>query len=304
MSTLLPSYSEISEHKSFGVGYSFGTFGELLQGVLEDGSDFLVTFPISRYSKATFTTTEDKEDIEVFPPYKTKSLLLTKRLFAYFNISAGGVLRIESELPEGKGLASSSADLVATARAIEQCMNIKISNPLLEQFMAEIEPSDGVMYSGIVSFYHRKVQLHRFLGGIPTVTILGIDEGGEIDTVKYNQLPKVYPLEVKKEYTRLYYQVEDAIEKNDLNMIGRVATQSAILNQCINPKRNLEYIIELSRVHNCLGVVVAHSGTCMGLLLSQKDPFYQEKYDQVYNALSKCSKEIIVSHSLSFESDV
>ena len=36
-----------------------------------------------------------------------------------YNLEAGGELHIESELHEGKGCASSSADMVATARAIQ-----------------------------------------------------------------------------------------------------------------------------------------------------------------------------------------
>lgn len=34
-----------------GVGVCCGTFGELLQGIDADNKDFLVTFPINRYSK-------------------------------------------------------------------------------------------------------------------------------------------------------------------------------------------------------------------------------------------------------------
>lgn len=86
---------------------------------------------------------------------------------------------IESDLPIGKGLASSSADLLATARAIESCYGINIPISLLQRFMVEIEPTDGVMYPGVVSFFHRKVELGEIFGPMPRMTVVAVDEGGK-----------------------------------------------------------------------------------------------------------------------------
>src|SRR4029079_11819053 len=101
-------------------------------------------------------------------------------------------LELESNIPIGKGLASSSADLVATARAIDDCFKLGMSEEILKMFLRQIEPTDGVMYPGVVSFYHRQVQLREFLGQLPGLTIVSIDEGGEVDTVEFNKIPKPF----------------------------------------------------------------------------------------------------------------
>ncbi|TCS92397.1 kinase [Hazenella coriacea] len=284
-----------------GTGQSFGTFGELLQGVFEDETNFLVTLPIARYSKASFISHVEIEEIEVFPSYKKKSQQLASQILHHFGLPAGGYLKIESELPEGKGLASSSADLVATARSIEECFQIEIPMELLETLMSKIEPSDGVMYPGIVSYCHRKVELYRFMGSLPSITIIGIDEGGEVDTLDFNRIPKEFTLEEKKEYFQLHQQITLAIQEQDLETVGKVATRSAVLNQRFQPKANLDLIMELSDSIGGLGVAVAHSGTYLGLLLSSIDPQYEEKYRKAYEYLSKLDKEMLICHSLNFE---
>src|SRR6266704_6865331 len=92
-----------------GTGMAFGTFGELLQGRLsEEHGDFLVTLPISRYSYAIFVADPTCQDVTVFPPEKQKSKMLACLLLEHSALPYGGRLILQSELPVGKGLASSS----------------------------------------------------------------------------------------------------------------------------------------------------------------------------------------------------
>jgi L-threonine kinase len=64
-------------------------------------------------------------------------------------LPGGGTLILQSRLPEGKGHASSSADLVATVRATD-ATGVTPTRRQIESMLATIEPSDGVMYSGVV----------------------------------------------------------------------------------------------------------------------------------------------------------
>ncbi|MFF3662643.1 GHMP family kinase ATP-binding protein [Streptomyces olivochromogenes] len=141
-----------------GVSTAFGTFGELLQGVLpqdevppgEDGN-FLVTLPVARWAMARFELDWDFGELSVFPPHKKKALRLTSMITEDAG-GAGGVLRIEGTLPEGKGLASSSADLVATARAVANALDEPMPAHRIESYLARIEPTDGVMYPAIGAY--------------------------------------------------------------------------------------------------------------------------------------------------------
>lgn len=274
-----------------GKGISFGTFGELLQGANADNDlDFLVTLPIEQYSRAEFSP-DFSDELKVIPEFRQKSARLAIRLLEYFNLPVGGTLTIESDLPTGKGLASSSADLVATARAIESSYDIEIPVTLIQKFMVEIEPSDGVMYPGVVAYYHRKGELGESFDSLPPLTIVAIDEGGEVDTIKFNESHKEFTKEEKLEYKQLLNQLKTALKKHDISTIGKVATRSAIMNQTRQKKRSLNHFLQLSYQFEALGIVVAHSGTFIGLLLGEDEhhlklvqlfELLQKKYGQVY----------------------
>ncbi|MGZ4106284.1 MAG: GHMP family kinase ATP-binding protein [Tumebacillaceae bacterium] len=269
-----------SHPKTSGNGRSFGTFGELLQGTLTEGEadqDFLVTFPIQCYARATFSVEPVRSDLRVVPASKQKSRTLACLILTHFQRPIGGTLVIESDIPIGKGLASSSADLVATARAVCDAYDLELSDDLLHAFMRQIEPSDGVMYQGVVSFYHRSVELREFIGLMPPITIVAVDEGGIVDTVEFNKIAKPFTDEDKVEYQHLLELATTAIRNCDLPTIGYVSTRSAMLNQKLRPKKWLTPLIELSQAIGGLGVVVAHSGTCLGLLLGNQDANYQER---------------------------
>jgi len=287
--------------KRVGKGKAFGTFGELLQGhLLEHDSDFLVTLPIARYSYATFISDPECTAITAVPLQKQKSQQLARMLLEYYHLPPGGKLVITSDLPVGKGLASSSADLVATARAIEMCFEITIPLDILQRFMATIEPTDGVMYPGVVSFYHRRVQLHTFLGSLPTLTVLSIDEGGELDTMQFNRLPRSFTPVDKQEYHTLLDRLSIAVQQQDLKGIGQIATRSALLNQKLNPKRALNDLITICQEVDGLGVVVTHSGTCLGLLLSPHEQRYPDQLRAACQHLSSLTETITVYYTLCF----
>ena len=252
-----------------GIGRCCGTFGELLQGVLpQQRREFLVTLPISRYSTATFTPVPGSREIRVYPTHKEKSRRLAEKLARIFGLDSGGYLFIRSELPAGKGCASSSADLVATALALQSAFGVPISRARLARVMGSIEPSDGVMYPGIASFYHREGVLRKFLGCLPPLTIVGLDEGGQVDTLEFNARPKPFGRNRQAEYEDLLSGIERAVARKDLRSLGAISTRSAILNQEVLPKTHLDLLLDMGRRYGALGIVAAHSGTHLGLLLA------------------------------------
>lgn len=285
-----------------GAGKAFGTFGELLQGRLEEkDSDFLVTLPIACYSYATFVSRPENTTLTVFPAQKWKSQKMAHMILEYYALPQGGELIIESELAVGKGLASSSADLVATARALSACFGIKIPLSLLQDFMREIEPSDGVMYTGVVSFYHRRAQLREFLGFLPPLVIVSIDEGGELDTREFNKLSKPFTTTDEQEYAYLLNALARAIREQNVQAIGRIATRSAELNQKLNPKQTFGDFIALCEEIRGLGIVAAHSGTCLGILLSPQDHRYHQQLQMAQAHLLSLARTSTIYRSLVFD---
>ncbi|MGI8306010.1 kinase [Saccharopolyspora hattusasensis] len=285
-----------------GVGTAFGVFGELLQGVLpEPEGDFLVTLPIARWSVATFRGSADTGELTVWPRRKTKALRLARMILADAGRPIGGEITIDSGLPEGKGMASSSADLVATARAVANALGINLPPRRIENFLARIEPTDGVLYPAVVAFYHRRVALHSVLGSLPPMTVVGVDEGGEIDTVEFNRIPKPFTAADRREYAGLLARMAEAVGRRDLAEVGRVATRSALMNQVLRPKTTLERMLGVCADVGGLGVVAAHSGTSLGVLLDPAVPGYPDQVAAAAGACSSIAGNVAVYRCLSFD---
>lgn len=261
-----------------GIGSSFGKFGELLQGALPgENNYFLISMPIDRYSTAKFFCNFSDKRATICPAYKFKSASLAFKIMEYFHLTCGWELHIESQINEGKGLGSSTADLIATARAIAMATEKTLPIDVFLSYLREIEPSDGIMYDGLTCFYHRKVQLHSQFNFIPNFTIVGIDESGIIDTLRFNRDLRPYTAEQKENYSFLLGKMQSAIQKKDIKTIGEISTQSAILHQDISPKKNLNYFLELNNTIKAVGVIVAHSGTYVGIMLDKNNRNYFEQ---------------------------
>lgn len=63
----------------------------------------------------------------------------------------------------------------------------------MEDWLRPVEPTDGVMYPGVVVFEHRAVRLRAELGTLPPLTVVAVDEGGHLDTVAHNRRPRHVP---------------------------------------------------------------------------------------------------------------
>jgi len=281
-----------------GIGKAFGTFGEMLQGVLPDNLNFLVTLPIERYSICHFTPDPERTSLHIKPAHKKKSLQLALEILLTYGLPMGGEIEIHSELREGKGLASSTADMIATARAIEGCFKIEIPVTELESMIRKIEPTDGIMYQGVVSYFHREVRLKERIGCCPPLSILAIDEGGVVDTVAFNHEPQPYTDLNKKEYQALLDELTFAIKTGNVGKLGDITTRSAELNQILRPKKTLEKMKTINEVIGGSGIVTAHSGTYIGIIISRDDPEYHSKIKKGLYELKNNGYEVDVFHSL------
>ena len=293
-----PHKKQVSK-KQAGIGSAPGTFGELLQGALSgETNNFLVTFPINRATTVAFIPYSNRCDIATIPAGKSKSVQLIRRLLNSQGIKTGGLLIFSEQLPAGKGLASSSADMVASARAVADCYSFSLDNAFLSMLLRDIEPTDGVMYSECVAFLHRRCELIKRLGPLPSLVVVGIDEGNAIDTVEFNQTVDSHSEIEMDEYARLLRMISVAVRKKDTSVIGKVSTRSAEINQKYNPKQYLNLAIAVSEAIDALGVVVAHSGTYVGVLLDPSQAAFNRQFDQAKIALSQSSRPVEVFRSV------
>ncbi|WP_342046049.1 GHMP family kinase ATP-binding protein [Bacillus sp. OTU530] len=256
-----------------GSGSCSGTFGELVQGVIEE-RPFLITLPVKELkSSALFVPDQNAIDI-VTVRGRQKARMACEKLLKTFGIKIGGYLHIHSNIPIGKGMASSSADMIAAVRAVSDSYSLPVTEELISRIAAEIEPTDGVMYEGVVAYDYLNGQLIEAFASLPPFTLIGFDVGGSVDTVEFNQQKKEYSKKHKKKFQQAYELVTEGIRSGNFAYLCEAATISARINQQLLPKPYFDELEQLAQQYNG-GVVVAHSGTVIGILLNAQLPNIQ-----------------------------
>ena len=235
-----------------------GTCGELAQGFFR-GEPILITCPIEKFS----TVVVSNEFAGVFG-LGSKSLAMLDKVLKIFGAEdfKFGV-RLTSQLPRGKGMASSSADTAAVAQAVALSLGKNFSSVELGKLCAEIEPTDGIFYSGVVAMNPLTGRLVKKIRAQEKFQIAVFDYGGEVDTLKLNR--------------RSDFEFPALDDEINFDLVKK----SALTNQKILFKQNLEDLMNFAKDLGALAVNVAHSGTVAGIFFHEEDSFVEEKISAV-----------------------
>lgn len=260
------------EFPATGYGNSFGSFGEIVQGRLDDGTDFLITLPIRVWNTCQVICAPTEGPVVVGCPYE-KSRAIAYEILEVLGIDRGFRVEIEltRQLPVGKGLSSSTADMLAVTRAFEQVFGVKFSTSFISALFTGIEPHDGLHYETCVVYNHRKGMLIADLNYIPQFHIVAVDDGGMVDTVEYNGSIR-FSKDDTKYYQDLFQRVTTAFLRHDDTEIADCATASTLLQGKRTKSEFLAKAVEVGRSMNAMGVIATHSGTCAGLLYPAEIP--------------------------------
>jgi L-threonine kinase len=248
-----------------GTATAPGTCGELVQGTI-GGEPFLITCPIDIWSEVTVELgqwCEPSRDLE-------KSYHALQMTLDYLGQPAysGFILR-NSLLPESKGMASSSADIAATCLATARAFGQELRAEIIAKIATNIEPSDGIMYPGIIICNHLTGEVKECLGPAPPLKLVIADPGGTVDTIRFNHRKDLASKNLQKE--PMVRQATDLVTRGlltkDWEMLGRGASISAQANQLLLPKPHLDQWLRWAAELQALGVLVAHSGTVMGMIM-------------------------------------
>lgn len=256
-----------------GYGRAPGAAGELVQGQLTTGQDFLVSLPVALWSEVQITLDRSVSHLTINYPEKTKTCQAVRYLLESQGMPRiGGNIEIKSSILVGKGMASSTADITAACKAAGDVLGIEVTAETIAAVARQIEPTDGIMYPGLVSFDHVHGALIEYLGKIPPMDILVVDLGGMVDTLEFNQQAKDYTLEEMKLIQQSFDLLRVGIDRQDLEKIGQAGIISARVNQRLLFKPELESIINFAQEQGAVGICAAHSGTIVSLLF---EPFSQ-----------------------------
>jgi uncharacterized protein involved in propanediol utilization len=264
-----------------GIGRAIAHHGELIQGVFEDDHGrlhrALVTLPLVRLrSQATFTK-EGGADVGVTPQHRTKAAQAARLTLAHLgHPGATGALSIASSIPIGHGYGSSTADVVASIRAVSAAHGVKLRpSTVCRIAVAAEQASDAVAYEDhAVLFAQREgIVLEEFGGSVPPLLVVGFKaNGGEpIDTLRL--APARYGSEEIQLFRVVRGLMSRAIRFQDPSLLGRAATISAQVSQRHLPKQHFDIALDIANRNGACGVQVAHSGSLIGIMLdlSQKE---------------------------------
>ena len=264
-----------------------GSCGELAQGML-DGGYFLVSCPIDMYSTATVALSpgSGRVDVPVDAPKSRQAVELTLAHFGARDMDAR--LSLSSQLPRGKGMASSTADVSAAIAATAAALGMEPDMPpaQIAQIALQIEPSDSVMLTGIAILDHKQGSIARTLGPPPPMRVVALDFGGGVDTLAFNGVNRDATLKsLQPQFSEALALIEQGVRNGSATDIGAGATRSAVANQHLLYKPQLDAVLQLGHDVGAVGVNAAHSGTVLGLLFEDDVALAENAVSQAWENL-------------------
>lgn len=265
--------------KSYGICPA--SCGEFVQGIL-DNEEYLSSYAIDMFSIASLE--EKKEDINLGSKKSRKAI---EKVFEKFNIpieeSKNISLDLKSNIPIGKGMASSTADIGATIKATLSILNKKLNDEEISLIASEIEPTDSIILYKNSIFNPVNGSVKKYLSSFDNgrVIILEPKEVLETKIIRSNPNYLNIKLENKSIIKKSFDLLEKGLENNDLKLIGEACTLSSLANENIHKKPYLNEIIEISESMNAYGVNIAHSGTVIGILIDKN-----MDYERIINHLN------------------
>lgn len=239
-----------------------GSCGELVQGCI-GGQPFLVTCPVNLYTRVVVT--DANHDSKGLGTKAYQALQDTLSFLGEARFPFG--IMLDSELPQGKGMASSSADIAAVVFAVSAAFGRRLTAEETACLAVGIEPTDGVFFDGIVRFNQMNGECLEHMGCFPRLKIAVFDTGGAVDTLAFHRRKDLPALSAANEQ-----QVRQALAllhaPCTAESIAEAASCSAMANQTILAKEALTDILQDVRRLGALGVNTAHSGTVLGVLFA------------------------------------
>ncbi|MFI3126617.1 kinase [Streptococcus suis] len=237
-----------------------GSCGELFQGV-KDGQEFLLTYGINRKSYARLIREVEETEFAIGEK-------VNKVLEQLAPLKDGWKLEKKSTLPIGKGMSSSTADMLVGLQALAVFQNRYLTAEELTTFCCQIEPTDSIAFADWTVINPLSGQILFQTDWKPELYVYILEPRKTEWTVELARMTEcpTYPVQASQ---ALLDNFKEACRSKNEVLLGQIATTSALLNNTRLPKPYLADIISLVNQIGLLGVNVAHSGTVVGILMTK-----------------------------------
>jgi uncharacterized protein involved in propanediol utilization len=256
----------------------YSRIGELIQGVLPDRSSFLVSgLPSSTlFSEAILDDgpgdpanspgdpANGDQHADELPPKVSRALsFFLPPGDPRMKSLTGKAVRLRSNIPRGKGLSSSSADVLSVLYVVNDYLGTGFTSEELYHIAARVEPTDPCLSSDVVLFKQHAGVTQQSIP-LPPLTLLYFDAAPDRE-VSTLELARPYTDSAPRFFDELLRRFLHAAAEKDYAGIFDCITASAVYNQAIVmlPRFNEYHELALDAQ---AGLMVAHSGTIIGLL--------------------------------------
>lgn len=242
--------------------------GELIQGWIL-GSEKLISCPVAWYS------TVEVRDGAPLANERPLARRMVNTLLARWGYprALSQALRIErdSTIPVAKGMASSTADIAATAVATANHFGHSLSELDLAMLCVSLEPTDSTLFRPLTLFDHHRARTQIACAPAPRFDLLVLESPVRLRTADYHQLPRQAALLAHADtLDRAWRKVQTACVEKSASLLGEAATLSAIASQTLLPKPGFSALLALVESCGLYGLNVAHSGSVVGLMLDRR----------------------------------
>ena len=261
-----------------------GHCGELVQGMLDDRY-FLVACPIDFFGRVRVELYQGGPGIEA-PADCPKAAAAVKAALAHLGREELlARLTVNSPIPRGKGMGSSSVDVTSAIAATGLALGQELPPAEIGRLALSVEPTDGIMFPGIAIFDHREGRIAEVLGPPPPMEIVALDFGGKVDTLEFNRVDR-RPVwqSLREEAAEALQLVRLGVRRCDPALVGRGASISARAAQRVLFKPQLPQVMDFVHSVGAVGVNVGHSGTIIGVLLDARPRRGKSTFHQAQRA--------------------
>ncbi|RPK41077.1 L-threonine kinase [Streptomyces sp. ADI93-02] len=225
--------------------------------------------------------------LTVSPAWKAKALraaLVTAEEIGLPQLR--GVLHVRSSIEVGRGFGSSTSDVTATIRATLDAFGLELDNARIARLAVLAESAaDPLMFDDMLLFAHREgLVIESFEVPLPAVAVLGFPLNiGPVDTLAFPRAR--YNRNEIIRFDELRLELRSGALAGDLAAIGRVATESARINQRFLPVPQFQDLLDIATSAGAAGLQIAHSGSIGGFLFAPGDPGVSHSIEQAEKQL-------------------
>ncbi|MGH4120252.1 kinase [Clostridium sp.] len=240
-----------------------GSLGEIIQGRAY-GKELILSCPVNLYTSVMV--------FESYLPVHRNKYPKCKRFMKNILESWGYIrsydeldIKIVSEIPIGKGFASSTADITALYLSLLKLFKREYNEQELINHTVNIEPTDSIIFPEMTLFDYKNGKFKERLGSYLEFNVLVFEGQKVIDTVGFNRSVKSDLADIED----LIPNLKHAISQGNIDKLAKISSESIFRNQCRLNYDILPIVKKIQMNTGGIGIIGAHSGDLLGIIYNE-----------------------------------